>query len=270
MQWRLLDTSKRAAFRALPGASRYAALGFVRSFIYHGTNVRCPCCGGSFRTFRPHRGRSGAKCPACGSLERHRVLWVYLEQRTNLLTAPLDVLHVAPEYSLRRRLRSQAHLNYVAADLDSPLADVQLDVTRMPFSNDSFDVVLCNHVLEHVSDDRAAMREIERVLRPGGWAILLVPIDRSRPTTFEDPAVASPKQRLEYYGQEDHARLYGVDYANRLASAGFEVSIDDFGKELSEAVISRCGLRRDGVIEEIYHCAKRTPQTADPVPTAAV
>lgn len=266
----LVDVARRAAFRALPGESRYAALGVARSLVYRGTNVECPCCRGMFRAFRPHRARRGAKCPACGSLERHRVLWLYLEQRTNLMTAPLDVLHIAPEYSFRRRLRSQAHLDYLTADLDSPLADIQLDVTRMPFSDGSFDVVLCNHVLEHVSDDRAAMREIERILRPDGWAILLVPIERSRATTFEDPAIDSPEQRFEYYGQEDHARLYGLDYADRLAEAGFHVSVDDFGSELSEADIRRYGLRRDGAIEEIYHCAKTTPRTADRGAAAAV
>ena len=247
---------RRALFRILPGETRFAALAFVRSLAYRGSKVHCPCCDRSFRAFRAHRGRSGAKCPGCGSLERHRLLWLYFEQRTNLLSAPLDVLHVAPEYSFRRRLQAEPRLNYVTADLDSPLADLQLDVTKMPLADGSFDAVVCNHVLEHVSDDRAAMREIERVLRPGGWAILLVPIEEGRTETFEDPAITSPEDRFEQYGQEDHARVYGSDYAERLAEEGFRVSVEDFGAKLPEALIERCGLRRNGATEEIYRCEK--------------
>lgn len=251
-----LRAVKQRALALLPARARFGALGAARAALYRGDAVECPCCGGRFRAFRPHRSRPEAKCPRCGSLERHRLLWLYFEDRTNLLSEPLEVLHIAPEYSFRRRLRSIPGLRYVTADLDSPLADVQLDVMEMPFPDGSFDVVLCNHVLEHVADDRAAMREIHRVLRPGGWAVLLVPIDATRSATFEDPGIVSPRDRLLHYGQEDHARIYGRDYADRLVAAGFLVSVDDHGVQLGEDVLRRYGLRRNGATEEIYHCAR--------------
>lgn len=237
-----------------PTWARFGVLGGARAMAYRGDRVECPCCSGSFREFRPHRGRAGAKCPRCGSLERHRLLWSYFETRTDLLDRHLDVLHVAPEYSLEKRLAALPQLRYTTADLDSPLADMTLDVMSMPFADATFDVVLCNHVLEHVDDDRVAMAEIRRILRPGGWAILLVPIDHSRASTFEDPAIVAPEERFARYGQEDHARLYGRDYADRLRETGFDVTVEDYGATLPDDVVERCRLRRNGRFEEIYLC----------------
>lgn len=238
----------------VPTWARFGALGVARALAFRGDGVACPCCDGSFRDLRPHRGRLGAKCPRCGSLERHRLLWLYFARRTNLLRDALDVLHIAPEYSFEKRLASLPTLRYTTADLDSPLADMHVDVMAMPFPDEAFDIVLCNHVLEHVADDRVAMREVHRVLRPGGWAILLVPIDPSRAATFEDPAVTSAPDRLRRYGQEDHARLYGRDYAERLQAAGFTVTADAFGSTLPDEVVARYRLRRDGNVETIYRC----------------
>lgn len=239
----------------VPTWARFGALGRARALAYGGgASVACPCCGGSFRNLRAHRGRPGVKCPRCGSLERHRLLWLYFARRTNLLVDALDVLHIAPEYSFEKRLATLPTLRYITADLDSPLADMHVDVMAMPFSEEAFDVVLCNHVLEHVADDRMALREIHRVLRPGGWAILLVPIDRSREATLEDPWATSAQDRLRRYGQEDHVRLYGLDYAERLRSAGFTVTADDFGSTLPDEVVARYRLRRNGYVEAIYRC----------------
>jgi SAM-dependent methyltransferase len=214
--------------------------------------VACPCCGGTFRSFRPHRGRAGASCPGCGALERHRLLWLYLSQETNLLHEGLSVLHIAPEYVLRRSLRTLGNLSYLTADLDSALADVHTDVTAMQFADESFDVVLCNHVLEHVDDDLQAMRELHRVMIPGGWGIFMVPVESSRATTFEDPSITDPAERMRAYGQEDHARLYGTDYPDRLRAAGFEVEVPALQNAFSEAETARLGLRRDGRLEDIY------------------
>lgn len=247
-------SSRQALRDRAPVWARFGLLGTVRAARYRGGGVRCPCCEGRFRDLRTHRGRAGVKCPRCGSLERHRLLWLYFEQRTNLLTDELDVLHVAPEYSFGRRLATQSTLRYVSADLDSPLADVTVDLMAMPFGDATFDVVLCNHVLEHVADDRVAMAEIARVLRPGGWAILLVPVDTTRSSTFEDPTIKAPEDRQRAYGQEDHARLYGRDYADRLRGAGFEVTVEDFGSTLEPELVERARLRRDGSFEDIYRC----------------
>lgn len=239
-----------------PTWARFGFLGEARAFAYHGDRVTCPCCDSSFRGLRSHRARTDVKCPRCGSLERHRLLWLYFTRRTNLLVDDLDVLHVAPEYSFEKRLARRHGPRYVTADLDSPLASVRMDVMGMPFDDASFDVVLCNHVLEHVADDRIAMGEIRRILRPGGWAVLLVPIDPTRESTFEDPAIISPQDRLRHYGQEDHARLYGRDYPDRLRQAGFEVTVESFGASLSSALIQRHRLLRDGVLEPIYRCER--------------
>ena len=158
---------KRALMRVMPGARRQALLGTIRSVRYRGEAVECPCCGSTFSRFAPHRGRDSAKCPRCGALERHRALWLYLERETDLLDPPGSLLHIAPEYAFRRRLRTVDGLRYVTGDFDSALADHQLDVMDLPFEDESFDRVICNHVLEHVDDDRLALSEIRRVLAPG-------------------------------------------------------------------------------------------------------
>jgi SAM-dependent methyltransferase len=252
--------AKRALFRLMPGRRRHVLLGSVRGARYHGDAVECPCCESTFSRFLPHRGRSHAKCPRCGALERHRALWLFLEQETDLFERPGAMLHVAPEYAFLRRLSTTAGLRYVTGDFDSALADHQLDVMDLPFEAGSFDFLICNHVLEHVEDDRLAMAEINRVLKPGGWAILMCPIDCRRATTFEDPSIVTPEQRHRVYGQDDHARLYGRDYAERLAAAGFSVRADRYLDRFDEETIARLGLRReeDDVFgdEQIFFCAK--------------
>jgi SAM-dependent methyltransferase len=242
----------RAARRVIPAHRRPALVGAVRGAIYRGVALTCPCCGGSFREFRAHRGRAGARCPRCGALERHRALFLWLERSTDLLSAELSVLHVAPEYELQRRLTRLPNLDYLSADLDSPLAMVRTDLTAMEFPDESFDVVLCNHVLEHVDDDKCALREIGRVLRPAGWAVLQVPVEHDREMTFEDPAITTPAGRLRAYGQEDHARAYGRDFPERVRSAGLDVDVVDPSDSLSSEEIRRFGLERRGRIEEIY------------------
>ncbi len=251
---------KRALFRLMPGRRRHALLGAVRGVRYRGDLVECPCCESTFSRFLPHRGRSHAKCPRCGALERHRVLWLFLRQETDLFERPGAMLHVAPEYAFLRRLSATEGLRYVTGDFDSALADHQLDVMALPFADQSFDFLICNHVLEHVDDDRLAMAEVHRVLKPGGWAILMCPIDCRRATTLEDPAVVTPEQRHRVFGQDDHARLYGRDYRERLAAAGFSVRADRYLDRFDEKTIAQLGLRReeDDAFgdEDIFFCAK--------------
>ncbi len=211
----------------------------------------CPCCGGSFRSFisgGPNL-RPNACCPRCGSLERHRLLWLYLQQKTNLFRDKLRVLHFAPEKIFQDALRTLPNLDYVSADLYSPLAMVKMDITDITFPDDSFDVILCSHVLEHIPDDRKAMAELYRVLKPGGWAILQVPIDPKLDTTYEDPSIVTPEERKRHFGQDDHVRWYGRDYGDRLKQAGFNLRLDQFGDEVPDGY----GIIRN---EEIYWCAK--------------
>ncbi|HVL31159.1 MAG TPA: glycosyltransferase [Solirubrobacteraceae bacterium] len=235
--------------------ARTALIRALRRRLYRGSRIACPCCGGSFRRLVTHRGAPDVRCPGCGSMERHRLLWLYLRERSDLLSRRRRVLHMAPEDCIQRLLAPLENVEYVAADLASPLADVHCDIQRLPFEDDRFDVVICNHVLEHVPDDRAAMRELARVTAPGGWAVLMCPIGRDRATTLTDPAVRTPADALRVYGQEDHVRLYGADYRERLEAAGFEVTVERFLDELAPEVVERHRLRRrDDVFEadDIY------------------
>lgn len=257
---------KRALLRLIPGARRHALLGALRGFRYRGDSVECPCCGSTFSRFLPHRGRSRAKCPRCGALERHRLLWVFLEEETDLFERPGSMLHIAPEYAFLRRLSQLAGLRYVTGDFDSALANHKLDVMDLPFENKSFDWLICNHVLEHVEDDRRALSEIHRVLKPSGWAILMSPVDNRRLDTFEDSSVVTPEDRHRVYGQSDHARLYGCDYGERLAGSGFTVQATDYLEHFDPASIARLGLRReqDNAFSEevIFLCLKPDPTQA--------
>lgn len=198
--------------------------------FYHGTRYQCPICENKFRKLLPYgnQGSANRLCPSCLSLERHRLLWCYLKERTSFFTEPLKVLHVAPEQSFIKRFRALRNLTYTTADLVSPLADVRMDIQHMPMPDESYDVVLCNHVLEHVDSDHQAIREIYRVLKPGGWAITQVPVDWTRNYTKEDPSITSPADREKHFGQYDHVRYHGTDFPERLRNGGFEVDEEDY------------------------------------------
>lgn len=224
----------------------------TRALFYRGNAVHCPCCGGTYSRFldvgKPSRA---AACPGCDSRERQRLLYLYLRDRTNLFSAKLRVLHVAPEDCLQPTISRLRNVDYVSADMSSSAAMVRMDITDIQFPDDSFDVILCSHVLEHVGDDLKAMRELRRILKPGGWAILQVPVDPARPRTFEDPGITDPAERERLFGQWDHVRMYGLDYPQRLADAGFEVEVVPYPIELGPEAIRSCGL--DGR-ESIYFC----------------
>ena len=218
--------------------------------LARGEGVECPCCGGRFRRFVPYGvrpRRPNAQCPACGAVERHRLLWLFLRERTDLFTRPQRLLHVAPEAVFAERLRRQPGLRYVSADLASPLAGVRVDVQSLPFADAAFDALLCHHVLEHVPDDRRAMGELRRVLRPGGWAVLQSPIDSALAVTNEDASVTDPRERERRFGQSDHLRQYGRDYEARLREAGFEVRAERFFEALPPERRARHGLKAETI-----------------------
>jgi SAM-dependent methyltransferase len=194
--------------------------------------------------------RPNATCPRCASAERQRLMWLYVTQR-GLIPPETRLLHVAPERSLSARLRALPGIDYVSGDL-SGTGMLRLDVTDLSaFPDGSFDAIICSHVLEHVLEDRRAMAELARVLRCGGWAILLVPIDAARATTFEDSSVTDPRERLRLFGQEDHVRVYGRDFPDRLHEAGFQVTADDFAATILSAEADRYRIDRG---ELIYLC----------------
>jgi Methylase involved in ubiquinone/menaquinone biosynthesis len=229
----------------------------IRPF-YLGNKVECPICGGHFRKFLPYgygRATDNRLCPKCLSLERHRLLWLYLKEKTDFFSAPLKVLHFAPEQPFLNRFRALKNLDYTTADLDSPIADLHIDVTDIKLPDSTYDVVICNHVLEHVSDLNSAFDEIKRILKPSGWAILLVPINPIV-DTFGDPSVTDPKERERLFGQYDHVRQFGRDYADVLSKAGFVVVTDRLYYELTEEQRNRMRLARPGE-EIIYKCLKK-------------
>jgi SAM-dependent methyltransferase len=251
---------KRALLRLMPGRRRHELLGAIRSARCRGDRVECPCCEGTFSRFLPHRGRTEARCPRCGSLERHRVLWLFLACETTLFADGGALLHIAPEYAFLHRLSQRSGLRYVTGDFDSALAERRLDVMYLPFESGSFDFLICNHVLEHVEDDRRALAEIHRVLAPGGWAVLMCPVDHRLRVTIEDSTVLVPEDRHRVFGQSDHLRLYGRDYPDRLAEAGFTVRADAYLDHFDERTIARWGLRREEDEafgdEKVYLCTK--------------
>lgn len=229
---------------------------FVHKIPYLGTARWCPICHGHSRCFRQfkHHPNREALCIHCGSLERHRFFWLYAQAHTDLFDGrPKRVLHIAPEPCLTDRLRQRLGNGYLTADLIDPRAMVKMDITAIQFPDDTFDVIYCSHVLEHVPDDRRAMREFCRVLKPSGWAILLVPISVKQ--TFEDPSVVDPAERLRLFGQEDHVRRYGPDYVNRLQEAGFNVSETRVPELFSDAESRKLGIARGA--GAIHLCRKR-------------
>ena len=212
---------------------------FFRPFIkfyFSGNTFEDPIDGSRYRTFLPYgyqNLRKNALCPGTLSLERHRLLWLYLERKTSFLTQPLKVLHVAPEQVFYQVFKQYSHWDYTTTDLHSPLAMVKADICALPFEDNSYDLILCNHVLEHIPDDTQAMRELFRVLKKGGRLIAQVPLDEDRAESFEDDNIADPKERTRIFGQYDHVRVYGQDYYSRLQSAGFQAKAVDYLAELS-------------------------------------
>ena len=229
--------------------------GDLQSIWYAGNKFICPCCGNQFRQFRTGgvNNRVNAVCPKCNSLERHRVLWLYLQNKTNLFVDKLRVLHVCPEYFFFLALNYRSNLEYIGAGLNAPFAKVEMDITNIQAPENSFDVILCSHVLEHIPDDHQAMSELFRVLKPGGWAILQVPLDYERENTFEDFSITSPKDRERLFGKDDHVRVYGLDYKDRLEKAGFIVKEEDYVKELGKEIMTKYCLPER---EDIYCCKK--------------
>lgn len=216
----------------------------VLGLFYAGKGRKCPICGGEKRKFLPYgygKVREDALCPKCLSLERHRLLWHYLmnndSERERIKNLP-TILHIAPEVCLMRefkRIYLSAPQNYITADLESPLADMHFDVQQIPMADSSVDIIICNHLLEHVESDHKALKEMYRIMRSGGMGVMLAPIDYTLETTFEDDTITDPKQRAEVFGQYDHRRIYGKDYLERLRAAGFEAFEIDYAAEFSDS-----------------------------------
>ena len=231
---------------------------FVRpilAFALKGNRFTDPIDGKSFKTFLPYgygNQRNNVLSPSTLSLERHRLLWLYLKNETDFFSRDLKVLHFAPEQAFYNRFKKQKNLNYTTTDLESPLADVKADICNLPFKNDAYDVILCNHVLEHIPDDTKAMQELYRVLKPGGMAILQIPQDLSREKTFEDNSIIDKAERAKIFGQYDHVRVYGRDYFDKLRTIGFKVDEVDYTTELSKEEVEKYCLAKGEIIPVCY------------------
>ena len=226
--------------------------------LYRGNNVECPVCEKKFSKFLSYGSnvahRENVLCPYDLTLERHRLMYLYLKQESNFFTAEnLSVLHMAPEQCFIDRFKKQKNLNYLTADIESPIADLHFDLHKIPFEDNRFDVVFCNHVMEHVENPLQCMKELYRVMKKGGWALMQVPQDFNRDLTYEDASITSPKEREKHFWQKDHLRLFGKDYPQWLEKAGFTVEEFDLNKHFDKNEINRFRLLQG----EILYIAKK-------------
>lgn len=221
------------------------------SFYLRGNNYEDPIDGKTFRKFLPYgygKQRPNVLSPSTLSLERHRLLWLYLTRETDLFSREIKVLHVAPEQAFYKKFKQQPNWDYLTTDLYSPLADVKADICNLPFADNSFDFILCNHVLEHITDDNKAMSELFRVMKSGGLGIFQVPLDNDRAITFEDDSITDPNERTRIFGQYDHVRIYGMDYFDKLTQVGFHVDAVPYTREFTPEEIDRYRIVSDELI----------------------
>lgn len=206
--------------------------------------MECPVCERSFRKFLSYGSdvshRENVLCPYDLTLERHRLMWLYLKNHSNFFTKDdLKVLHMAPEQCFHKKFKAQENLDYLTADIVSPIADIHFDLHSIPLEDNRFEVIFCNHVMEHVDDAIQCMSELYRVMKPGGWGIMQVPQDLSRDVTYEDSTITSPEEREKHFWQKDHVRLFGKDYPDWLRKAGFTVTEFDQNAHYSKEIQKR-------------------------------
>jgi len=230
---------------------------WVAPVLWAGKRFTDPIDGRSYRRFLPYgygnQIRENALAPGSNSLERHRLLWLYLQRFTNFFERPQHLLHIAPEQCFHGRFKRLSNLTVLTGDIESPLADLHFDLHHIPLEDNRFDVAFCNHVLEHVTDDTQCLRELYRVLKPGGWGIFQVPFVPAQISTDEDPSITDPAERERRFGQYDHVRIYGQDYPERLRAAGFDVECINMDQHLASEEFERYRLP---VGEPLYICRK--------------
>ena len=225
----------------------------ILAFLLKGNRFTDPIDGKSFSMFLPYgygNQRNNVLSPSTLSLERHRLLWLYLKNETDFFSSKIKkkVLHFAPEQAFYKLFRNQKNIDYTTTDLLSPLADIKADICKLPFENNTYDIIFCNHVLEHIPDDTKAMQELYRVLKPGGMAILQIPQDLSRNFTFSDDSIVDQKERAKIFGQYDHVRIYGKDYFDKLRSIGFKVTEEDYTKKIAPELVEKYCLAKGEII----------------------
>jgi len=246
----------------------------ILAFLLKGNRFTDPIDGKSFRMFLPYgygNQRNNVLSPSTLSLERHRLLWLYLQNETDFFESSLDsdspitkrkrlklrktapdevlkVLHFAPEQEFYKRFKKLNNIDYTTTDLLSPLADVKADICNLPFEDNYYDIIFCNHVLEHIPDDTKAMQELYRVLKPSGMGIFQIPQDLTRATTFSDNSIVDPKERAKIFGQYDHVRVYGRDYFDKLRTIGFTVIEEDYTNKIAPELVEKYCLAKGEII----------------------
>lgn len=229
----------------------------IISWWLKGDNFTDPIDGKSFKKLLPYgygKQRENALSPSTLSLERHRLMWLFLQNETSFFSSKnkLKVLHIAPEQCFLSIFRKQPNLDYLTSDIESPIADVKADICDLPFEDESFDVIFCNHVLEHIPDDTKAMQELYRVMKTNGFGIFQIPQDLSREKTFEDDSITDAKERAKIFGQYDHVRVYGRDYFDKLRSIGFKVDEIDYTKKIAPDKLERFALMKGEILPVCY------------------
>jgi len=219
--------------------------------LLSGDKFTDPIDGKSFRKFLSYgynKLRKNALSPSTLSLERHRLLWLYLKNETVLFEKKIKLLHFAPEQAFYKRFKKLRNIQYDTIDINSPLAKIKADICDLPIKENTYDFILCNHVLEHVLDDNKAMSELYRVLKKGGTGIFQVPIDMKREKTFQDDSITDKLERNKIFGQYDHVRIYGKDYFNKLEDTGFKVQQVDYSKKFSDKEILKFSIIKGEII----------------------
>lgn len=224
---------------------------FIRGLLYTGNKYNCIICKKTFSKFLKYDKRKNAMCPGCASLERHRLLCLYLQNETNLLNKKNKILHFAPEYSLQKKFKKLSDKNYLSTDIEHPDAMLHADITKLPIKDNLFDLILCNHVLQEIPDDKKAIREIFRILKKGGVVIITIP-ENNNNKTFENQGEKTDKDRAKLYGYYGALRIYGKDFVKKLTNEGFKVEIIDYIKKFKKEEIKRYGL-----IPELFYLCKK-------------
>lgn len=241
----------------------------VRKFQYAGTKFHCPVCNSDIKLWKSlgydlpvitekqivGGGKRLAQCPVCDSSDRIRLLYLFLKNRINVYSDKIKLLHIAPEPPLELIFKHQKNIDYLSADMNPAMVMEKMDITNIQYPENSFDAIICNHVLEHIPDDYKAMSELYQVLKPGGWAILQVPFSKILDKTFEDSTVVTSEDRERFFGQTDHVRIYGKDYTDRLQKAGFEIEEYKWTEDTDlNNPDNRLGLNED---EVVFYCQKK-------------
>ena len=253
----MLSTKQKESLGILFVIANKARLVFLR-WKYRGNKVNCACCGSHFRAFAPFGNikRKNAWCPKCESLERHRLLSMYFKNKTDIYSKTLKVLHIAPEIAFFNHLNAQKNLDYNPVDIYPhlyPKGTKYLDLLNNKLPDNTFDVIICNHVFQYIEEDKKAMKELHRIMKHGGWGIMQVPYDKKRNITYEDASITDPLEREKAFGLKEHVRFYGLDYGDRLREAGFDVTVEDYTAEFSDEENFKYGFWKG---DPIFFCTK--------------